>query len=208
MNAKLLFRYSWPAALGLLACFLPWAQAESVALGLNLWDLAEWASLHPLSRSAEPALGVSLGLRALPLFLLALTLWQAGWPPMFRLALTLLLFIALLPPPQFFLSDLSDPNYRQHLVMATLALLTGMAGSLRATRSSWVLVLVALTASLTALVSLSAALELQRNLKLMAAPGTGIALFLLVVLARGLQVSLTRKGDPRGTALYGQRAAP
>ncbi len=203
-----MLRYSWPAALGLVACFLPWAQTEGAALSLNLWDLAEWASLNPLSRSAEPVLGVSFGLRALPLLLLALTLWRAGWRPLLRLALTLVLVIAMLPPPQFFLSDLSDLNYRQQLVMAILALVVGMAGSLRATWSPWLLTLVSLAALLAALVSLSAALDLQRSLGLMAVPGTGHTLFMLAMLAKGLKVQLTRKGDPHGTALYGQRTTP
>ena len=194
MNASRLLQQVWPLAPGLLAVFLPWSNGANTALIMNAWDLAEWSSLHPLSRNADPALAVSFGLRALPLFLLALTLWRAGLPILFRAALALLVAVALLPPPQFFLSELADPNYRQQLLMSAAALLIGLASAWRMTRLYWLQLLLSLTALVSAWVSLTAALDLQRSLELEAGPGVGMALFGLAMLANGITVVLTRKG--------------
>jgi len=186
----------WPIALGLLACFLPWANGAGAALALNAWDLAEWSSLHPLSRSAAPTLGASFGLRALPLFLLALALWRAGLPTPLRAGLTLVVAIALLPPPEFFRSDLADANYRQQLVIAAGALFIGLGSGWRMTWSTWLHALLAAMALAVAWLSLSAALDLQRNLGLEAGAGIGPLLFTLAMLIRGGQALLTRKGRP------------
>ena len=194
MNASRLIQRTWPLALGLLALFLPWLNDANAALLLNAWDLAEWSSLHPLSRNADPALAVSFGLRALPLFLLALILWRAGLPNLLRATLSLLVAVALLPPPHFFLTDLADPNYRQHLMMSATVLIIGLASPSYRTRLPWLHFLLTLMAMLTAWVSLSAALDLHRSLKLEAGPGAGLTLFGLAMLWHSMAVVLTRKG--------------
>lgn len=196
MNPGKGLQQHWPIALGLLACFLPWANGAGAALALNAWDLAEWSSLHPLSRSAEPALGASFGLRALPLFLLALTLWREGLPTPLRAGLTLVVAIALLPPPEFFRSDLADANYRQQLVIAAGALLIGLGSGRRVTWAPWLHALLPAVALASAWLSLSAALDLQHNLGLAAGAGIGPLLFTLALSGKGGQAVLTRKGRP------------
>ena len=189
-----------PLALALLACFLPWLQGPGAALTLNAWDLAEWSSLNPLSQVALPALGASFGLRALPLFLLALALCRPRVPLPLRAALTLLLAIALLPPLEFFRSDLADPNYRQQLALAFIALLTGLASGLHLARLPLTAALLSAAALLTASLALSAALALHRSLGLDAAPGIGPFLFASLMLGNLLRFFLTRKRRPRGAA--------
>ena len=194
MNASRLIQQSWPLALGLLALFLPWLNDANAALVLNAWDLAEWSSLHPLSRNADLSLVVSFGLRALPLFLLALILWRAGLPNLLRATLSLLVAVALLPPPHFFLTNLSDPNYRQQLMMSATVLIIGLASGSGKTRLHWLHFLLSLMAMLTAWVSLTAALDLHRSLKLEAGPGAGLPLFGVAMLSHSTTVVITRKG--------------
>ena len=194
MKAGWLLPQTWLLALGLLAVFLPWSNGANAALVLNAWDLAEWSSLHPLSRNADPALAVSFGLRALSLFLLALTLWRTGLTNLFRAVLAVLVAVALLPPPQFFLSDLADPNYRQQLSLSVAAIIIGLASFWRSTWLSWLQILLSLMALVFAWVSLTAALDLQLGLGQEAHPGVGLALFALAMLANCMVAGLTRKG--------------
>ena len=105
----------WPLALGLLACLLPWMTGAGNTLTLNLWDLAEWCSINPQSRHANIPLGASLGLRSLPLLLLALAIWRDDMHARLRMALALLTTLAVLPPPDLLLADAANPNYRQQL---------------------------------------------------------------------------------------------
>ncbi len=194
MKVGWLLQQTWLLALGLLAVLLPWSNGANAALVLNAWDLAEWSSLHPLSRNADPALAVSLGLRALPLFLLALTLWRTGLTNLFRAVLAVLVAVALLPPPRFFLSDLADPNYRQQFSLSVVAILIGLASFWRKTRLSRLQIFLSLMALVFAWVSLTAALDLQLGLGQEARPGVGLALFALAMLANCMVAGLTRKG--------------
>ncbi len=194
MKASKFLQQMWLLAPGLLALFLPWSNGTNAAVVLNAWDLAEWSSLHPLSRNADPALAVSFGLRALPLFLLALTLWRAGLPILLRAALAALVAVALLPPPQYFFTDLADPNYRQQLLLSIAALLIGLVSAWRRIWLHWLQIILPLMAPVMAWISVSAALDLQRSLELKTGPGVGLALFALTMLVNSMVVVLTRKG--------------
>lgn len=126
-----LFTWGMLAAL-LVAYALPWLANPAAGLTLGAYDLAEWVSLHAGARAASPPLLPVLLLR-LPLVLLtfmvaispALNLWL-------RLLFVLLASAALLPPLEFFASDLADPNYRQQVMLAAATLLVGLAALNRA----------------------------------------------------------------------------
>ncbi|MCE2490621.1 MAG: hypothetical protein J4G17_11690 [Anaerolineae bacterium] len=169
-------------------------------LSLNLWDLAEWCSLNPLSQQAIVPLGSSLGLRCLPLFLLALAIWRDDFPARLGMTLALLTAIALLPPPEFLLVDPGNSNHRQQMATGILALLCGLAGRSRLTRQSQIHWILAGTSVAVAWVALSAALALQKSMGLETHAGPGFFLFLaamlLLLAARWQKIRTTRFGPP------------
>jgi len=197
---KRAFHPWWPLVPGLLACFLPWMESAGNTLTLNLWDLAEWCSINPLSRHANLPLGASLGLRSLPLFLLALAIWLDQMPTRLRMTLALLTAIAVLPPPEFLLGDAGDPNHRQQLALGIVALLCGFAGRFPLVRRPLIHRGMGGIAMAVAWLSLSAALALQQGLGLETHPGPGFLLFLFAMLwleVFGLQnIRATRYESP------------
>ncbi|MDW8172565.1 MAG: hypothetical protein RML73_08785 [Anaerolineae bacterium] len=113
-------------ALLFLCYVVPWTDAESHGLRMNAYDWAEWTSLHPAQRSAEPPLLVSLALR---LHLLSFSLLLAcattkAWRWFYAITLVML-FAAQLPPPEF-LSSSQDSNYRQQTFLAISTLVLGL----------------------------------------------------------------------------------
>lgn len=111
----------------LIAYALPWLVNPAAGLTLGAYDLAEWVSLHAGARATTPPLLPVLLLR-LPLVLLAFMV--ASKPALhfwLRLLFVLLASAALLPPLEFFASDMADPNYRQQVVLAAVTLLAGLA---------------------------------------------------------------------------------
>lgn len=184
------------ASLGAIALFLPWMQGTGSAMTLNLRDLAEWCSLNPLSRHAWLPLGTSLGLRLLPVFLLAMIVWRRDMPSKVRVMLSLLVAVALLPPPELIVGDPGDANSQQQLGIALLAFLCGPAGAFRSARGRLIHSLPAALALVTLLLSMSSALELQRSLGLDGFPGAGPALFVVVVLAFAFLNLSNKRGDP------------
>ena len=191
----------WPLALGLLACLLPWMTGAGNTLTLNLWDLAEWCSINPQSRHANIPLGASLGLRSLPLLLLALAIWRDDMPARLRMALALLTTLAVLPPPDLLLADAANPNYRQQLAIGIAALLCGLVGASRLSRRPLLHLALGGFSVAVAWFALSAALALQRGLGLEAHPGAGFYLYLIAVLlfeVLGLKnIRATRYESPR-----------
>lgn len=181
---------------GAIALFLPWMSGTGSAMTLNLRDLAEWCSLNPLSRHAWPPLGTSLGLRLLPVFLLTMIVWRRDTPSKVRVVLSLLVAIALLPPPELIFGDPGDANTRQQLGIALLALLCGPAGALRSARGRLIHLLPAALALVTLLLSMSSALDLQRSPGLDGFPGAGPVLFVVVVLAFAFLNLRNKRGDP------------
>jgi len=65
------------AAAALIGYILPWTVNNSAALTLNAYDLAEWLSLHPLSRANTPPLMASFWLR----LQLVLIVWVSLYLP-------------------------------------------------------------------------------------------------------------------------------
>jgi hypothetical protein len=121
-----------PALLGIVMCFIPWLGAGGAGLTFGAYDLAEWASLHPLAAASSPSLLASLLLR-MPLVILVWivvinrpTLLTVGW----WLAALLVIIVTLfsLPPVEFFTEALENPNYRQQFILATAALAGGVIG--------------------------------------------------------------------------------
>ena len=182
MTARGLIRQPWPIYVGLVALFLPWMHGDAAALNLNFRDLAEWCSLNPLSRQADLALGASLGLRLLPLFLLAMWLLHLQPRVLARMLVTLLLALSLLPPPEFLAGDLGDPNYRQMTLVALVAMLVGLAVGRRPFAGRTLRTMLPLLAIAAAWLSLTAALDLQHGLALNVAAGTGLPVFALAML--------------------------
>lgn len=184
------------AFLGAIATFLPWMEGTGSAMTLNLRDLAEWCSLNPASRNAWLPLGTSLGLRLLPVFLLAMFAWRPETPPRLRLALSLLAAIALLPPPEHIVSIPADANTQQQAFVALLALLCGPAGALRNARAGATQVMLAGLALLTAILSMASALDLQRSMGLDGVSGAGAVLYVFVVAGLAFPHLRKKRGDP------------
>lgn len=117
-------------AVGIVAalfCYvLPWLTVPDSPLTLNAYDLAEWISLHPASRSAQLPLLSSFLLR-FPLVVLSILIatlkpqrFTIGW--VLSLVAIIALAIAQLPPVDQLL-NFSDSNYRQQLTMAIMTLI-------------------------------------------------------------------------------------
>lgn len=187
MTVPALSRQPWPVYVGLVALFLPWLHGGAAALNLNFRDLAEWCSLNPVSRQADLALGASLGLRLLPLYLLAMWLLHLQPRVLARVLVTLLLALSLLPPPEFLAGNLGDPNYRQMTLVAFGVILVGLVAGRRPFAGRTLRAMLPLLAIATAWLSLSTALDLQHGLALQASTGPGFPLFTLAMLACLLQ---------------------
>jgi hypothetical protein len=169
---------------------LPWVVSPGASLTLNGYDLAEWSSLYPGIRSGSTPLLVTFALRS-PLLcisiLIAFAPRSAWW---LRFKVILALVGVLLPPPEFFSSNFDDPNYRQMLLLAGLALIAGALGIVyRGQRGRAVIQFAALAAMIVAssgglLTGLSLLSEF--DLPLQVGPG-GVSLILLsLVFGAGL----------------------
>ncbi len=120
-------------ALALVCYHAPWYTHTTAAFTLNAFDLAEWASLHPAVQASSPTLLTSFLLRAPQLALiLALALHancfgdaRARW--LLRTA-ALMIALRFFPPREFFGSAVSDPNFRQMMLLTGL----GVGGVLAA----------------------------------------------------------------------------
>lgn len=111
--------------LALIAYTAPWVVSAGVSLTFGAFDLAEWASLHPITR---PDLLTSLLLR-MPLVCLAWILaFNAPERPLYSMQWWIALFGCLLlaifssPPLEFLTTNRDDMNYQQQafLVLMTL----------------------------------------------------------------------------------------
>ncbi len=171
-------------AAGLLAYSLPWIAGPGASLTLNAYDLAEWTSLHPWVRTANPPLVVTFMLRALPalLALLLFTTVARSWRR-YAALIVFIVAVALLPPAAFFSSAFNDPNFRQQAVLALLTLF-GLVLSVRLRWSPVIfaalLVLGSVIAVINSQVLMNAAFALPVS------PGPGGPLFVLIVLLFGL----------------------
>lgn len=116
----------------LTAYVTPWVHSPSTALTLTAYDLAEWTTLHPVSRSAALPYFAALLLRWHLAALCALIALFAPPPPFKGLwwahaLAVLVLIVAQLPPPEF-VTQLNDGNYQQQAALGVLSLLFGGLG--------------------------------------------------------------------------------
>jgi hypothetical protein len=177
---------------------LPWVVSTGASLTLNGYDLAEWSSLYPGIRSGSAPLLVTFALRSPMLWisiLIAFAPHTAWW---LRLLAILAIVGVLLPPPEFFSSNFDDPNYRQMLLLAGLALIAGILGIIyRGQRGRVVvqfaaLIAIIITSSAGLLTGFS--LMSEFDLPLQVGPG-GIGLILLsFVFGAGM---LIKRGNLR-----------
>ncbi len=158
-------------AITLLCYILPWVTTPASALSLGAYDLAEWASLHPIVRETTPYLWSSLALR-LPLavigILIASDISQTPNRTLFGMAIVLLTAIALLPPLEFFTIYRDDANYRQQFLVAVGTLITGAIVLPRrlATVKPFLLSLIAAIGAVSASIGLNQSLRLLQNFNL------------------------------------------
>ena len=179
-------------AITLVCYMLPWVRTPASALSLGAYDLAEWASLHPIVRETTPYLWSSLALR-LPLavigILIASYIAQTPFRRLFGMAVVLLTAIALLPPLEFFTIYRDDVNYRQQFILtfATLILGTILLPRRLANIKPILLSLVSGIGAIAAGIGLSQSLRLMQNFNLPVQLGINvyIMIILLGILAIG-----------------------
>ncbi len=113
--------------LGVFGYLIPWIITPVNSLNMGAYDLAEWASLHPIVRQTLPLLWTTLLLR-LPLTTLGVLLAAHVGSTLSRLVgfgIIVLTAIALLPPIEYFTTYHDDPNYQQQIILTISALLIG-----------------------------------------------------------------------------------
>lgn len=173
----------------------PWVIHPAGGLTFHAYDLAEWASLHPIVRAESPALFTTMLLR-LPLVaigvLFALSAhrgrrWRVWcWVAAFGVALGLL-------PPFDFVTQLSNGNYQQQLglaLMVIVALVLSITG--RFVRIYPIIgAATALIGFLSGVIGFVYTLDLLHDFDLATAPGMGVfftnialILFLLTLYPR------------------------
>lgn len=198
------------AALGLAlaAYYLPWVTHPTASFTMNGFDLAEWTSLHPASRSSSPPMLTPFLLRA-PQVAVAAGLalaagvasdprWRAaGW------AAALIVALRIIPPAEFWQSARGDPNYRQ-MALLTVAGLGGvaLAAFARLRGRLWLVALVIVLGigALAGWAGLSRAGVLLDNFEIGVRTGAGPALYTLAAVVAGLAAGLhtRRPGNKKG----------
>lgn len=164
-------------AVALVGYLLPWAVAPSAPMTLNGYDLAEWASLHPLQRQTSRALLAPLELR-LQLVILSVGLGLLAMGRAQRwLAFILILLLALAQLPPFeFVYDMRNANYSQQFRLAAISLIVAMVATpfkLRLLRP-YALILLSILGIGSALHGAAQALDLLALLGQGASAGAGL----------------------------------
>ena len=162
--------------LGILGYILPWVQHASAGLSLHAYDMAAWSVRHADEFRGTPVMLTSFLLRGQLLILAALWVGAAA-KGRWRWLVSLLLVIALLPPPDGILQEPSNPNYHQLLL---LALVTAACSAWGARlhgrwRARWVLGWALLGIASSAL-AIARATDLYRSLQLGSSLGPGAPL--------------------------------
>ncbi len=186
-----------------------WVTHPAGGLTFHAFDLAEWASLHPLVRAESPALLTTLLLR-LPLVVISILFalsahrerrWRIWcWAAAFATALGLL-------PPFDFVTQLSNGNYQQQFglaLIAAAALALSLTGRLKHAYPI-LSAAVALIGLISGLVGFARALDLLRAFDVAASPGVGVfvtniglVLFALTLTPRQT-VTFEGAGQPKAT---------
>ncbi len=179
----------------LLLYVLPWLVNPGASLSPNAYDLAEWASLHPLVHAQTPALLTSLLLR-LPLACLALLIAFSTRRNLISALIVIVIATALLPPE--LILPTSDPNSQQMQLLAVITLVGGMIGvsGVLPRLRAWIAVAVALIGAAAGAIGVMQSYDLMHGFNLPTQIGLGgVALTIAFVLVAGtLAISRFQKG--------------
>lgn len=177
-----------------------WVTHPAGGLTFHAFDLAEWASLHPLVRAESPALLTTLLLR-LPLvaisILFALSAHRVRRWRIWCWAAACATVLGLLPPLDF-VTQISNGNYQQQFglaLIAAAALALSLTGRLK---HAYPILSAAVTliGLISGLVGFTRALDLLRAFDVAVSPGVGIfvtniglILFALTLMPRQTVIS-------------------
>ncbi len=180
-------------ALAVVGCYLPWVWHPAAGLSPNIYDLAEWVSLHPLARTSTPPLLTSFLLRTVFGLLAVIIALQAGqlerrkarWAAWLA---ALVLGLTLFPPLEFFVSARDDANYRQQFVLGSttvvLVIVLALGNSRIPAKAKGVAAgIAALVAAVLGVWGLAQAADMVRALGIPFTPGSGV---ILLVCSLGL----------------------
>jgi len=185
-------RVSGLIVLALLAYALPWIANTSTPLTMGAYDLAEWASIHPVARISEPTMLVSLLLR-LPLVFMAIIVGFAAPTPPLRvvgwwvaLIAVLIITASSLPPLEFFTggAERSDPNYQQQFYLTIAACVGGFAGltGLLPKARPYVAIVAAVGAIAVSIDGINRSISLMDWMNLSAGISNGLILYVIVMI--------------------------
>lgn len=188
-NNLILWAMGLTTAAILLGWCLPWLSTPGVSLSFNAYDLAEWTSLNPVVRSANPTLLLTLLLR-LPLPCLALAVIWLIRNPILRLIIVGVIALALLPPLEFFTGAGADPNYQQQFALAIASLILGLLAFVKPLQKArlWIVIALLLLGLVGSLVGLLQTLHLMEDFKVPVQVGIGGVLTLIGLLLLTAQV--------------------
>lgn len=182
--------------LALICYYLPWFAHQTAGFTMNAYDLAEWSSLHPATRSSHPPMLTSFLLRLPHVLLLFAAALAANGQRDARLrwvvrGVALLLVLRMVPPVEFFRDETADPNYRQQLLLTVLGgVLVAGSVAVRSRRAAQGLIAAVLAASgVAGLWGLSRAGVLLYNFEIdvrIGAGAYGLALFAALALLLAL----------------------
>ncbi|NWF68799.1 MAG: hypothetical protein HXY40_06925 [Chloroflexi bacterium] len=159
---------------------LPWLVNRGAGLSFNAYDLAEWASLHPVAHTMHPAMLPTLLLRAQLTIITLMIALCAGrafsdlrWG--FCALLVVALVLAQMPPFEFFAVARTDTNYGMQFTLTLFSLFVGVV-ALSGAFSAWrtrLMALLALAGIVTSLIALAQVHGLMRSFDLQVQIGVG-----------------------------------
>ncbi len=181
--------------LAMICYYLPWYTHATAGFTLHAFDLAEWSSIHPATRSSSPPMLTSFLLRLPHLMLIVALGLAANWLSDARArwvlrAAVLLLALRFLPPSDFFTGTSEDPNYRQMMLLTGLGI-GGIVAALLLARlrvrwQGWLLVVVLAAGVIAGWWGLSRAGLLLDNFEIEVSIGPGAVGLTLVSAALAL----------------------
>lgn len=184
----------------LIAYIMPWLIHSTQTLTLNAFDLAEWTTLHPSSRSASLPLLESFLLR----FQIIIILWLMistitherviSFTNFLKVAMIVIVSISLLPPIDQ-ITNISDLNYRQQIALALLSLLGAIAISFSSIGWRWSIQVILLALALiTALPGIFQAGLLFQSYDLSISIGAGTIAYIVIISCSLVALVITKKG--------------
>ena len=167
-------------SVALMMFIAPWVYNAELSLTFGAYDLAEWASLHPLSNQTTPVMLVSLLLR---LQLVLVTWLVALFAPKLRFSWQWwgwfigvgILLIAQLPPLEYLVNGTGNDNQLQQLILLIVSgvgFLFGIMGWLQRVRTG-LIVLISIIGIVSAGWGLFTAVEYMQDYRLDTAVSVG-----------------------------------